>query len=533
LDNMKFTDLNIKPEVLKAILEMGFTQPTDIQQSAIPLLMNTAKDFIGQAQTGTGKTAAFVVPLLSKLVDTHDSVQALILAPTRELAMQVEAEFVKLSKYTKFKSTCVYGGASYERQLRALKKDRPQVVVGTPGRVIDLIKRRALVLDKATFCVLDEADEMLNMGFFEDVQLILDIFKKERQMIMFSATMPTTILSLIKKSFNEYEMVKVKKKALSNEDIEQKYFIVKEKHFSEALARIIDSANDVYGLVFCRTRLETKEVCDELRARGHAVEILNGDMGQAEREHAMRNFKNKKVKLMVCTDVAARGIDVNNLTHVFNYGLPQDNESYVHRIGRTGRAGSKGLAYTLVSPKGVYVMRKIERHVNQKIELAKLPTVEDLKSKIVENEIIEAKRIAESIQERGEDFRVDKSFKLFTDSVGDLSKEELLKMIFTWKFNSMLRNYDRLADIESDADESGRGNKGSGRGGRSRSRDRRGGGGRSNRSAGGGGRANRSGGGGRSGSGGGGGRSGGGGSSTGRSSGGSGRKTGKRSGSAS
>ncbi len=443
---------------------MGFTIPTEIQSKAIPLLGNTNKDFVGQAQTGTGKTAAFGIPLLEKIDTSKNHVQALVLAPTRELAVQVETELAKLSKYSEVGSTCVYGGASYEKQLRALKKDRPQIVVGTPGRVIDLIKRKALVLDKASYCVLDEADEMLNMGFLEDVQFILNIFKAERQLIMFSATMPKAILKLIGKSFNDYELVKVEKKSLSNDDIEQKYFIVKEKHFSEALGRIIDSTPDVYALIFCRTRMETKVVCENLRDRGYAVEILNGDMGQKEREYAMNSFKKKKVKLMVCTDVAARGIDVNNLTHVFNYGLPQDNESYVHRIGRTGRAGLKGKAFTFVSPKGAFVMKKIERHINKTIEKSNLPSVKELKTMALEREMSEADQIIDLIQDKGAEFKTDDAFNTFEDKLKSLNKEELMKLLFSWKFNKTLRTFDRLFEIECEADNSGVANKGRGGG---------------------------------------------------------------------
>ncbi len=477
MSNVTFEELNIDPDVLKAVTEMGFTQPTEIQEKAIPILGKTNKDFIGQAQTGTGKTAAFVIPILEKIDYESKAVQALILAPTRELAMQVENEIHKLGKHTEARSTCIYGGTGYEKQLRSLKKDFPQIVVGTPGRVMDMIKRRALVLDNASFCVLDEADEMLNMGFFEDVQKILSSFKKERQLIMFSATMPQAIIKLIKKSFNEYEMVKVEKKSVSNDNIEQKYFIVKPRYFKESLGRIMDANADMYGIVFCRTRVETKEVGDHLKKQGYNVEVLNGDMGQVERERAMKRFKDKKATIMVCTDVAARGIDVNNLTHVINYGLPQDNESYVHRIGRTGRAGQTGKAFTIVGPSAAFAIRKIERHINKSIELGKLPSLALLKRKKIEDELSKAERIIEALKVQGDDFKTDESFSLFEDKLKDLAHDQLIKLMFTWKFDAKSLKQNGVEDIEDTASggSPGRG-RSRARGRASGARSRRGGG---------------------------------------------------------
>ncbi|OUR99567.1 hypothetical protein A9Q84_00675 [Halobacteriovorax marinus] len=448
MSNSLFTNLNILPEVQKVIDEMGFTTPTEIQEKAIPVLNDTDRDFVGQAQTGTGKTVAFVVPLLSKINTKSNYVQAIILAPTRELANQVESELVKLGKYTDVKSTCIYGGTDYDKQISALRNDRPHIVVGTPGRVIDMINKGHLRLDKARFCILDEADEMLTMGFFEDVQIVLSKFPNKRQLMMFSATMPKPIIRLIKNEFNNPIVVKIANMSLSNDDIEQKYFVVRDKHFKEALARLIDDAKDVYGIVFCRTKIETKEVGDDLKKRGLAVDVLNGDLGQFERDHAMRNFKTKKVNILVCTDVAARGIDIDNLTHVFNFGLPRDNESYVHRIGRTGRAGMKGKAYTIVGPKSSFAMKNIERHINKTIELAKLPSIDDLKRNLVEREVDAAAQILTAIKAKGEDFKTEVAFDLIVEKFSDLSQEELLKLMFVWKFNKEMRHYNNLSDIE-------------------------------------------------------------------------------------
>ncbi|MGK0367347.1 MAG: ATP-dependent RNA helicase DeaD, partial [Thermoproteota archaeon] len=260
-----FDQLNINPNILQVLEEIGFNKPTEIQQKAIPALLETEKDFIGQAQTGTGKTAAFAIPLLDKIDFTKSYVQALILVPTRELAQQVEKDINKLGKYTDVRTACLYGGTEYDKQTDALTNGRPHIVVGTPGRTIDMIKKQLLKLDNANYCVLDEADEMLNMGFFDDVQHVLGKLRKKRQLMMFSATMPKPIIKMIDKSFNNYEIVKIDNKSLSNADIEQKYFVVRDKHFKEGLSRLIDNAKDPYALVFCRTKIETKEVADDLK----------------------------------------------------------------------------------------------------------------------------------------------------------------------------------------------------------------------------------------------------------------------------
>ncbi len=444
----QFIDYNISENILNALGEMDFSVPTEIQDKSISVLLESNKDFVGQAQTGTGKTAAFVVPLLEKINEKKQVTQALILAPTRELAMQVEEEIKKIGKHTKIKSTCVYGGTAYEGQLQALR-GQPHIVVGTPGRVLDLLGKRKIKLSSANFCVLDEADEMLTMGFLEDVQEILSFFTNERQLIMFSATMPRPIVSMIDREFKNPTKVHIEKKTMSNSDIEQKYFVVRDKHLKEGLSRLIDDAHNVYGIVFCRTKIETREVADDLKRRGHLVEVLNGDMGQTERDLAMKNFRSKKVNLLVCTDVAARGIDINNLTHVFNYGMPRDNESYVHRIGRTGRAGEKGKAYSVIGAREASFIKGLEKHIKQKIIKDKLPTVEKLKESLVLKDLENAKYILDAVLSKGDDFKTEKSFEHFKEKFGELETEELLKVMFVWKFNKDMRRYNNLADIES------------------------------------------------------------------------------------
>jgi ATP-dependent RNA helicase DeaD len=442
-----FQDFSLDENLLLALDKLGFVYPTDIQEKAIPEILKSSNDFVGQAQTGTGKTFAFAIPLLQKIDHASLKVQALILAPTRELAQQVEVEIQKLTIHQDIKSICLFGGTEFEPQLRGLQSN-PQIVVGTPGRVLDLLKKKKLKLDSAKICVLDEADEMLTMGFIEDVEVILDYFNGNRQLIMFSATMPNKITTLIKSIFRKPTFVKIENVSLSNDDIEQSYFVVKDKHFKEALGRLISDADDIYAMVFCRTKLETKVVADDLKKRGHSVEVLNGDMGQAERDDAMNNFKKKKVNIMVCTDVAARGIDVDTLTHVINYGPPRDNESYVHRIGRTGRAGLKGKAYTIIGPGSVSDIKSLEGHLNKKIEKKSLPSISSLIENLVKKEVLAAGFIKDAIQSKGDDFKIDPSFVIVEEEFAELSKEEILKLMFVWKFNKEMRHLNNLSDIE-------------------------------------------------------------------------------------
>ncbi len=445
---MIFNDLNLKPELLRAIAELGYINPTEIQEKAIPVLIEGEHDFVGQAQTGTGKTAAFVLPLLSKIDPNLPHIQALVLTPTRELANQVCQEVEKLGKYLGFKTLAIFGGTSYETQKRRLRTDKPSIIVGTPGRVIDLMEQGNLKFNKAEYIVLDEADEMLNMGFFEDVQRILSKFEEHKRLWMFSATMPKPIMDLINREFNSPKFVKIKKQTLSNEDIEQKYYVVLRKNHLEALCRILDSEPGFYGLIFCRTKIETREVADELALRGYKVETLNGDMGQHERDTAMSKFKTQKVNILVCTDVAARGIDVSNLSHVVNFNLPMDSESYVHRIGRTGRAGMKGVSISMVDPKDLFKVKKIEAFTKKQMTKSKLPSVESLKSMAVLTEIEKMEGIVSAVTEKGVEFKVDETFEIFQNKFSEFSKEDILKIFFTLNLNQKIKRYNQLGSID-------------------------------------------------------------------------------------
>lgn len=438
---MTFQELPLRESLIKAITERGYVEPTEIQAQAIPALATTDTDFVGQAQTGTGKTAAFVLPLLNKIDSSQRDVQALILTPTRELANQINDEIKKFSTYERIKTLPVYGGISLEGQIRGLRKDKPQIVVGTPGRVLDLIDRGVLVLDNAKFAVLDEADEMLDMGFIDDVKQILSNLGEGRKTWMFSATMPAPILSLIKTYLKDPLVVKVQKKTLSNESIEQKHYVVRASVMSEAVCRILDSLEDYYGMIFCRTKVDAKTLADELNARGYPSDSLHGDMSQQQRDITMKNFKNKKINMLVCTDVAARGIDVDNLTHVINFGLPQDIESYVHRIGRTGRAGQKGVALTLIEPSERYRMRMVENITKARIIQGTLPTPAELKEVMVRKELKKFDNVIENLEKLSTD-------SVFTEKFEALSKEDLLKVMYNHIFKSQISRYDHAPSLE-------------------------------------------------------------------------------------
>lgn len=438
---MTFQELPLRESLLKAITERGYVEPTEIQQQAIPLLASEDTDFVGQAQTGTGKTAAFVLPLLNKVNANSKDVQALILTPTRELANQVCEEIKKFATYEKIKTLSVYGGVSLDGQIKGLRRDKPQIVVGTPGRVLDLIDRGVLVLDYAKFAVLDEADEMLDMGFIDDVKTILSSLGEEKKTWMFSATMPAPILNLIKTYLKDPKVIKIQKKTLSNASIEQKHFIVKFDHMSEAVCRILDSLDDYYGMIFCRTKVDAKSLADELNSRGYPSDSMHGDMSQQQRDITMKNFKNKKINMLVCTDVAARGIDVDNLTHVINYGLPQDIESYVHRIGRTGRAGQSGVALTLIEPSERYRLRQVENITKAAIPKGTLPTLEELKSVVMKKELKKMDLHLENLAEL-------EAHPLFLEKFANLEKEDVLKIMFNHLFKSQLDRYESMPSLE-------------------------------------------------------------------------------------
>ena len=371
-----FDELPLSPATRKAIDEAGFEAPTPIQARAIPVLVE-GRDLVGQAQTGTGKTAAFALPLIQLVDDADSATQALVLAPTRELAVQVAGEFHNFAKHTKLKIVPVYGGQPIDRQFRALRSGA-HIVVGTPGRILDHLRRGTLKLDSVRACVLDEADEMLAMGFLEDMETILAELPEERQIALFSATMPPRIAALAKKFLRNPAHVTVKAKKRTVETTNQTYYEVPPGKKLDALSRILDMETPGPTIVFCRTRKDTEEVAEALRVRGYGAEALNGDMAQPERDRVMRRFREGQADLLVATDVAARGLDIESVTHVVNYDIPWDVEQYIHRVGRTGRAGREGDAITLIESKERRQLRVIEAMIGAKIEPARIPTAADI-----------------------------------------------------------------------------------------------------------------------------------------------------------
>jgi ATP-dependent RNA helicase DeaD len=371
-----FSELELSEPVAKAVREIGFETPTPIQARAIPILL-AGHDVIGQAQTGTGKTAAFGLPLIHKVDPKLRETQALVLAPTRELAVQVANGIYELAKYTGVRVVPIYGGQPIDRQFRALRDGAP-IVVGTPGRILDHLRRGSLTLDQVRFCALDEADEMLALGFLEEIDQILALLPDECQRTFFSATMPPRILTLMKKYLREPKHVAIESKQRTLDTTNQAYYEVLPGQKFEALVRILDMETPGPTIVFCRTRQETNDVAEGLHMRGYAAQPLHGDMTQAERERVLRRFRDEQIDMLVATDVAARGLDIDTVTHVINFDIPFDVEQYIHRIGRTGRAGRTGDAITLVSGRERRQLRMIEQMIGATIKPVRLPTVADI-----------------------------------------------------------------------------------------------------------------------------------------------------------
>ena len=391
-DKIKFSDLGLSETILKSIEKKWYIHPSPIQAGVIPLLLNGKKDIIGQAQTGTGKTAAFALPILERLDPETKSIQALILTPTRELAIQV-AEEIKSFAGRGVNIQLLYGWQNVRDELMALKR-WPQIVVGTPGRVIDhLTKRRSLKIEALKYFVLDEADEMLNIGFKEDIEQIIEYTPKEKKVLLFSATMPRAIKDIVHKYIKDHDLVSIERKELTNKDIEQKCYKINERDKFEALCRVIEVEFDFYGLIFCKTKANVDDVAARLMSRGYKVEGIHGDIDQKQREKTLTRFKTKTITILVATDVAARGIDVNNLTQVVNYSLPDNPETYTHRIWRTGRAWNKGEAISFVSSRDSRMLMYIERTIKQKISVEKLPDV----SHVIE---FKKKRLINNIKEK-------------------------------------------------------------------------------------------------------------------------------------
>lgn len=370
-----FNELNLSNQVLKSISNLGFEEVTPIQEQAIPLAMDK-KDLIGQAQTGTGKTAAFGIPLIEMSDVNSDNIQGIVVTPTRELAVQVAEELNKIGQHKGIKTLPIYGGQEITRQFKALKK-KPRIIVGTPGRLIDHIRRKTIRLQNIEMVVLDEADEMLNMGFIEDIEAILQEIPEERQTLLFSATMPKRIQLLAQRFMKEPKYVSIKAKELTVSNIDQIYMEVKEKQKFDALCRLFDIQSPELAIVFGRTKRRVDELSEALNKRGYSAEGIHGDLTQSRRDSVLRKFKEGTIEILVATDVAARGLDISGVSHVYNFDIPQDPESYVHRVGRTGRAGRTGLAVTFVTHRELAHLKLIEKLTRRKIDKKPVPTITD------------------------------------------------------------------------------------------------------------------------------------------------------------
>lgn len=392
METIKFEQMNLSAPIMRAVSDMGFEEASPIQSQAIPIAM-TGVDIIGQAQTGTGKTAAFGIPVLEKIDPKLKKLQAIILCPTRELAIQVAEELRKIAKYLHgIKVLPIYGGQEISTQIRSLKAGT-QVVIGTPGRVMDHMRRKTVKFTNVHTIVLDEADEMLNMGFREDIETILKEMPEERQTLLFSATMPKPIMDIAKTYQKDAQTIKVIKKELTVPKIEQYYYEVKAKNKTEALSRLLDMYNPKLSLVFCNTKKQVDELVEALKGRGYFAEALHGDLKQEQRDRVMKRFRTGSTDILVATDVAARGIDVDDVEAVFNYDVPQDDEYYVHRIGRTGRAGREGKAHTFVVGREIYKLKDIMRYCKTKIILKSIPSINDVTNNKIEKILDNLERI--------------------------------------------------------------------------------------------------------------------------------------------
>lgn len=437
----KFKSLGLSDRMIKIIQEKGFEEPTKIQEQAIPLLLKEDIDIVGQAQTGTGKTAAFGIPIIEKMQKGTKNVQALILVPTRELALQVSEEINSFKGDYPIKVTAIYGGQAMDQQINRLRKG-VDIVVGTPGRIQDHIRRRILNLQSLAYVVLDEADEMLNMGFIDDVEEILKHTGKNKRMYLFSATMPDKILQLAKRYMGHYKVLHAAKEQLTVSSTDQIYFEVSHSDKLDALCRIIDSEPEFYGLIFCRTKIDVDTVTKKLCERGYDAEGLHGDFSQNQRERTLAKFKGKHINILIATDVAARGIDISDLSHVINYALPQDPESYVHRIGRTGRAGKEGTAITFVTRDEYHKLAFIKRITKTNIRAEKLPGIADvIKSKKT--------RIKSDILELMESPAGDEYIDFAKEILAENEPDEVLAAFLKYTFQDELNpsTYNEIKDV--------------------------------------------------------------------------------------
>lgn len=440
---MTFQQTGLQPELLTAIGELGFQTPTEIQEQAIPFLLQNNQDLIGLAQTGTGKTAAFGLPVLQQINVENKKVQVLILCPTRELCLQIAKDINSYaSQLQKIKTLAVYGGTSIGKQNKQLKKG-VHIVVGTPGRTLDLIKRKSLNVSSINTLILDEADEMLNMGFQEDLQSILKTTPSEKRTLLFSATMPNAITGIVQKFMTNPHTIQIAKKNIGASQVEHHFYVAKAQDRFSTLQRLVDANPDIYGIIFCRTRRETQQIADKLMSAGYNADTIHGDLSQNQRDSVMNNFKNKTLQLLVATDVAARGIDVEELTHVINYQLPDDPEVYIHRSGRTGRAGNKGISICIINTREGRRLAQIENMLGKEFIKQQIPTGEDICK-------IQIEHFIQQIKNTNKDTNIIQQYwPIIEKEIGHLTSDQIINRLFSLEISRFLDTYQNAEDLNA------------------------------------------------------------------------------------
>ncbi|MBF24932.1 MAG: DEAD/DEAH box helicase [Flavobacteriales bacterium] len=437
---MYFSEINIHDEIKKSLVELNFITTTEIQTEAIPFLLENKTDLIALAQTGTGKTAAFGIPIINKIIIKNNFTQCIVLCPTRELCIQITKDLDEFSKYINIKINAVYGGTDIKSQIKSLSKGN-HIIVGTPGRVIDLIKRKKINLEKINTVVMDEADEMLNMGFKKDIDTILQKTPSNKQTLLFSATMPKDVLKISKNYMEKPHTIEVSKRNEGAKNITHTYYIVGAREKYSALKRLCDYHPNIYGIVFCRTRRECKEVSNKLMKDGYNADALHGDLSQSQRDHVMGKFRQRNLEILVATDVAARGLDVNDITHIINYNLPDDNEVYIHRSGRTARANKKGSSIIIATDRNLKKIQAIEKMINKKINFNKMPTGD----MICENQLL---NLITKVINSKVDNQIDKYLPGIIEKLSHLDKETLIKHFVSVEFNRFLSFYKKSPDLK-------------------------------------------------------------------------------------
>lgn len=445
-----FINLGIRHDIVNAISELGFENPTPIQEQSIPVLLTGSNDFVGLAQTGTGKTAAFGLPLLELLDFEENHPQALVLCPTRELCLQITNDIKNYAKHmNNVNVVAVYGGASIQDQLRQIKRG-VQIVVATPGRMLDIINRKAINFSQVKFVVLDEADEMLNMGFQEDIDSILSTTPEEKKTWLFSATMPSEVRRIAKKYMTDPFELTMGEKNTGNVNIDHEYYVVRARDKYAAFKRIVDNNPEIFGIVFCRTKIETQEIAESLMKDGYNADSLHGDLSQQQRDKVMKRYRERSLQLLIATDVAARGIDVNDVTHVINYSLPDEIENYTHRSGRTARAGKTGVSIAIINSKELGKIRQIERTIGKKFIKAEIPTGFD----VCEKQLFSLLHKVHNVTVNEE--QIEQYIPRIMDEFKDLDKEQVIKRFASLEFNRFLDYYQNAPDLNAPADDRSR-----------------------------------------------------------------------------